>query len=202
MIDMKSTNIQHTKHLVSPFDRCLKNGHRNGILWFTGLSGSGKTTLALELDRILFQKGWYTFVLDGDNIRHGLCADLGFSAADRAENIRRIGEVAKLFADSGCLVITAFISPYRKDRDQIRILAGDLFHEVYIATPMEICEQRDPKGLYAKARRGEIESFTGISAPYEPPITPDLLVETSELSVEDSLQQLLEYVRKKFTFTQ
>jgi adenylyl-sulfate kinase len=158
--------------------------------------------LALELERILFQKGWYTFVLDGDNMRHGLCADLGFSAADRAENIRRIGEVAKLFADSGCLVITAFISPYRKDREQIRILAGDLFHEVYIATSMEICEQRDPKGLYAKARRGEIESFTGISSPYEPPRTPDLLVETSVLSIEASLQRLLEYVEKKFTFTQ
>ncbi|MFL0658908.1 adenylyl-sulfate kinase [Cylindrospermopsis raciborskii] len=199
---MKSTNIQHTEHLVSPFDRCLKNGHRNGILWFTGLSGSGKTTLAFELERILFQKGWYTFVLDGDNMRHGLCADLGFSAADRAENMRRVGQVAKLFAESGCLVITAFISPYRKDREQIRILSGDLFHEVYIATPLEICEQRDPKGLYAKARCGEIESFTGISAPYEPPKAPDLRVETSQLSVEESLEQLIEYVVNNFTLTQ
>lgn len=199
---MKSTNIQHTEHLVSPFDPCLKNGHRNGILWFTGLSGSGKTTLAFELERILFQKGWYTFVLDGDNMRHGLCADLGFSAADRAENMRRVGQVAKLFAESGCLVITAFISPYRKDREQIRILSGDLFHEVYIATPLEICEQRDPKGLYAKARCGEIESFTGISAPYEPPKAPDLRVETSQLSVEESLEQLIEYVVNNFTLTQ
>jgi adenylylsulfate kinase-like enzyme len=141
---MKSTNIQHTEHLVSPFDRCLKNGHRNGILWFTGLSGSGKTTLAFELERILFQK----------------------------------------------------------DREQIRILSGDLFHEVYIATPLEICEQRDPKGLYAKARCGEIESFTGISAPYEPPKAPDLRVETSQLSVEESLEQLIEYVVNNFTLTQ
>ena len=148
---------------------------------------------------MLFQRGWRTFVLDGDNVRHGLCADLGFSAADRAENIRRIGEVAKLFAESGCLVITAFISPYRADRDRVRAIAGDLFHEVYIATPLEVCERRDPKGLYMKARRGEIEGFTGISAPYEPPPAPELQLDTSEISLEACLEKLLEYVNTKFS---
>ncbi|MCZ2206709.1 adenylyl-sulfate kinase [Cylindrospermopsis raciborskii] len=196
---MKSTNIHYTKHLISPYDRYLKNGHKSGILWFTGLSGAGKTTLALKLEQTLFEKGWSTFVLDGDSVRHGLCSDLGFSASDRSENIRRLGEVAKLFAESGCLVITAFISPYRNDREQVRRLAGDLFHEVYIATPLELCEQRDPQGLYLKARSGEIDGFTGISAPYEPPNSPDLWVETSELTVEESLEQLLKYVENKFT---
>ena len=166
---MRSKNIQFTEHKVSLEDLWMAHGHRSGILWLTGLSASGKTTLAFELDRLLFQKGWRTFVLDGDNVRHGLCADLGFSPADRAENIRRIGEVAKLFAQSGCLVITAFISPYRADRDRVRAIAGELFHEVHVATSLEVCEARDPKGLYGKARRGEIEAFTGISAPYEAP---------------------------------
>lgn len=196
---MRSCNIRYTEHFVTTGDRWRANGHRSGILWFTGLSASGKTTLAFELERILFRKGWRTFVLDGDNVRHGLCADLGFSAADRAENIRRIGEVAKLFAESGCLVITAFISPYRTDRDRVRSIAGDLFHEVHIATPLEVCERRDPKGLYAKARRGEIEGFTGISAPYESPQAPELQLETSGLSIEESLGKLLEYVEMKFS---
>jgi len=196
---MRSTNIKFTEHQMSLADRWRGNGHHSGILWFTGLSASGKTTLAFELERMLFQRGWRTFVLDGDNVRHGLCADLGFSAADRAENIRRIGEVAKLFAESGCLVITAFISPYRADRDRVRAIAGDLFHEVYIATPLEVCERRDPKGLYMKARRGEIEGFTGISAPYEPPPAPELQLDTSEISLEACLEKLLEYVNTKFS---
>lgn len=196
---MRSTNIKFTEHKVSLADRWLGNGHRSGILWFTGLSASGKTTLAFEMERILFQRGWRTFVLDGDNVRHGLCADLGFSAGDRAENIRRIGEVAKLFAESGCLVITAFISPYRADRDRVRAIAGDLFHEVHIATPLEVCEERDPKGLYVKARCGEIEGFTGISAPYESPHAPELQLDTSRLSVEESLGELMKYVDTKFS---
>ncbi len=138
------------------------------------------------------------FVLDGDNVRHGLCGDLGFSAEDRGENIRRIGEVAKLFAESGCLIITAFISPYRADRQRVREIAGDLFHEVYVATPLSVCERRDPKGLYGKARRGEINAFTGISAPYEPPIVPELVLDTSELNVDQCLAQLLSYTSQKF----
>lgn len=196
---MRSSNIRYTEHFVTTADRWQANDHRSGILWFTGLSASGKTTLAFELERALFRKGWRTFVLDGDNVRHGLCADLGFSAADRAENIRRIGEVAKLFAESGCLVITAFISPYRTDRDRVRSIAGDLFHEVHVATPLEVCERRDPKGLYGKARRGEIEGFTGISAPYESPDAPELHLDTSRLTVEESLGRLLEYVEREFS---
>jgi len=195
---MRSTNIKFTEHQVSTADRWAASGHRSGILWFTGLSASGKTTLAFELERVLFQKGWRVFVLDGDNVRHGLCGDLGFSAEDRSENIRRIGEVAKLFAQSGCLIITAFISPYRADRNHVRDIASDLFHEVHVATPLSVCEERDPKGLYGKARRGEIGAFTGISAPYEPPTAPELVLDTSKLGVEESLKCLLDYVGEKF----
>ncbi len=137
-------------------------------------------------------------MLDGDNMRHGLCGDLGFSAEDRSENIRRIGEVAKLFAQSGCLIITAFISPYRADRTRVRETAGDLFHEIHIATPLSVCEQRDPKGLYGKARRGEIDDFTGVSAPYEPPTAPELILDTSQSGIEESLKCLLDYVDQKF----
>lgn len=196
---MRSNNILYTEHFVTTAARCQANGHHSGILWLTGLSASGKTTLAFELDRLLFQKGWRTFVLDGDNVRHGLCSDLGFSADDRAENIRRIGEVAKLFAQSGCIVITAFISPYRADRDRVRAIAGDLFHEVHIAAPLAVCEARDPKGLYGKARRGEIHAFTGISAPYEEPLEPELVLDTSMTDINQSLQSLLAYVSAQFT---
>lgn len=195
---MRSTNIRFTEHKVSVQDRWLANRHRSGILWLTGLSASGKTTLAFELERVLFEKGWRVFVLDGDNVRHGLCGDLGFSAQDRGENIRRIGEVANLFAQSGCLIVTAFISPYRADREQVRRIAGELFHEVHIATPLEVCEARDPKGLYGKARRGEIDGFTGVSAPYEPPLKPEVVLDTSAADVEQSLQSLLEYVQEVF----
>jgi adenylyl-sulfate kinase len=195
---MQSSNIHFTEHKVALADRWQANRHKSGILWCTGLSASGKTTLAFELERFLFQKGWRVFVLDGDNVRHGLCGDLGFSAEDRGENIRRIGEVAKLFAESGCLIITAFISPYRADRQRVREIAGDLFHEVYVATPLSVCERRDPKGLYGKARRGEINAFTGISAPYEPPIVPELVLDTSELNVDQCLAQLLSYTSQKF----
>jgi len=182
-------------------ERWRANNHLSGILWLTGLPASGKTTLALELDRSLFKQGWHSFVLDGDNVRHGLCADLGFSEKDRSENIRRIGEVAKLFAQSGCVVITAFVSPYRADRDRVRRIAGDLFHEVYVATPLSVCENRDPKGLYQRARRGEISEFTGVSAPYEPPLAPELKLDTSGVTIAETLAVLEQYVRQNFTLT-
>lgn len=198
MTNTRSTNISYTEHQILLSDRWQADGHRSGILWLTGLSASGKTTLAFALERILFAKGWRVYVLDGDNVRHGLCADLGFSPDERAENIRRIGEVAKLFAQSGCLIITAFISPYRADRDRVRSIAGELFHEVHIATPLAVCEDRDPKGLYGKARRGEIEAFTGISAPYERPHTPELVLDTSKFGIDESLKCLLDYVNEMF----
>jgi bifunctional enzyme CysN/CysC len=194
----KSTNITRTEPRVSLAERWRANGHRSGILWLTGLSGSGKTTLAQELERYLFRKGFHTIVLDGDNLRYGLNSDLGFSATDRSENIRRAGEVGALFARAGILVIMAFISPYRMDRDCIREGHPDLFHEVYLAATVEQCEQRDPKGLYAKARAGEIKNFTGISAPYEPPLAADLIIDTGRETVEQSLAILIDYVDRHF----
>lgn len=198
MTQTKSSNILAVEHQVALEERWRANGHRSGILWFTGLPGSGKTTLSLELERALFARGFQTYVLDGDNIRHGLSADLGFSAADRTENIRRVGEVAKLFAGAGFVVITAFISPYRSDRDGVRAIGSDLFHEIFIDAPVEVCERRDPKGHYAKARRGEIPLFTGVSAPYEPPVSPELRIDTAGLSVQDASAKLIEYAESRF----
>ena len=195
---VKSANITRVEPRIALADRWRANGHRSGILWFTGLSGAGKTTLAQELARQLFHKGYQVAVLDGDNLRHGLNADLGFSASDRAENIRRAGEVAALFARAGQVVITAFISPYRADRDRIREAHPDLFHEVYLAATVEECERRDPKGLYAKARAGDILDFTGVSAPYEPPRAPDLRLETGRDQVESCLVDLMKFVDSKF----
>jgi len=163
---IRSTNIFRVEHRVPVEDRWHANGHRGGILWMTGLSGAGKSTLGFFLEQHLFRKGYQAYVLDGDNIRHGLCADLGFSPKDRFENIRRVGNAAALFARAGFLVITAFISPYRADRDRIRAVAPDIFHEIHIDANLAVCEQRDPKGLYVKARKGEIAEFTGVSAPY------------------------------------
>ena len=197
-MSIKSTNITAIEHRVEKDARWRANGHRGGVLWFTGLSGAGKTTLALELEQALFVKGWQAYVLDGDNVRHGLSSDLAFSPADRTENIRRIGEVAGLFADAGFLVLTAFISPYRADRDMARNAAIDAFHEVYIEADVETCEERDPKGLYVKARRGEIPEFTGISAPYEVPENPELVIDTAALDVPQSLAKLLGYVESNF----
>jgi adenylyl-sulfate kinase len=194
----KSTNIRAVEHQVALEERWRANGHRSGILWFTGLPGSGKTTLSLELERALFGRGFQACVLDGDNIRHGLSEDLGFSAADRSENIRRVGEVAKLFAGAGMVVITAFISPYRADRERVRAIGGGLFHEVFIDAPVEVCERRDPKGHYAKARRGEIPFFTGVSAPYEPPPNPDLRIDTARWSVQESVERLIQYAERSF----
>jgi bifunctional enzyme CysN/CysC len=192
----KSANIFWNTGKVTVAQREERNGHPGCVVWLTGLSGSGKSTIAAELERALFNLGQHAYVLDGDNVRHGLCSDLGFSPTDRKENIRRLGEVAKLFADAGTICITAFISPYRSDRDLARSIApADRFVEVYLDTPIEVCEQRDPKGLYAKARAGEIKEFTGVSAPYEAPEKPEVTLRTDQLSVEECVAQIMEQLR-------
>lgn len=198
-LTVKSSNLTSVEHRVNPDHRTRRNGHRGGVLWFTGLSGAGKSTLAMEVEQRLFKKGYHVYVLDGDNVRLGLNANLGFSPEDRAENIRRVGEVAALFADSGIICITAFISPYRSDRDRARAAAKGAFHEIYIEADLETCEKRDPKGLYRKARRGEIDDFTGISAPYELPEAPELLVSTGQESVEACVQNIIDYIVDQFT---
>lgn len=198
LITVRSTNITAVGHAVTREARAMRNGHKGAVLWFTGLSGAGKSTLALALERELFAKGYQVYVLDGDNIRTGLNANLGFSPEDRAENIRRVGEVASLFADAGFIVISSFISPYRSDRERARAAAKDSFHEIYVRASLEACESRDPKGLYKRARKGEIPEFTGITSPYEPPEHPDLVVPTDEMPVEDCLAMLLRFVEGKF----
>jgi bifunctional enzyme CysN/CysC len=191
----KSHNIFWTSGRISAQQRAQRHGHAGRVVWLTGLSCSGKTTIAAELERQLFQHGKLSYVLDGDNVRHGLCADLGFSPKDRCENIRRVGEVAKLFADAGVICITAFISPYRADRDAIRRgQPPGQFVEVYLNVPLEVCEQRDTKGLYAKARAGEIRDFTGVSAPYEPPANPELELSTGQLTVEECVARIINYL--------
>ena len=199
LYDVTSKNIMAVSSRVDISARVANNGHKGGIIWLTGLSGAGKSTIAIEAEHQLFLKGYQVNVLDGDNIRFGLSADLGFSPEDRTENIRRIGEVAKLFAEAGILVITAFISPYKQDRDRIRAIAGDIFHEVFIEADLEICENRDPKGLYVKARNGEISDFTGISAPYEKPRNPELVIDTGEQGIGESTKKLLSYIDEKFS---
>ena len=194
----RATNITPVSAAVSPAARQRRNGHRGGVIWLTGLSGSGKSTLAMALEKRLFERGFFTHVLDGDNIRYGLSSDLGFSPEDRAENIRRVGEVAALFAQAGVLVITSFISPYRSDRARARRAAGDAFHEVFIDASLDECERRDPKGLYARARAGEIRDFTGVSAPYEPPKDPEFAVKTERRPVEACVDDLYEYVANAF----
>lgn len=201
LIGIRSTNIQRVEHGVTAEERARRNGHHGGVLWLTGLSGAGKSTLAVELERRLHEKGYSVYVLDGDNVRHGLNANLGFSPEDRAENIRRVGEVAALFSRAGLIAITSFISPYRSDRDRAREAAGEWFHEVYVHADLATCEERDPKGLYRKARAGEIKDFTGISAPYEAPEKPELVVDTSAQSIEDSAVQLVDYVERNFALT-
>lgn len=187
-----SGNIVWHAATVTRARREAQNGHRGAIVWFTGLSGAGKSTLAHAVEEHLHREGCRTFVLDGDNVRHGLCGDLGFSAADRMENIRRIGEVAKLFMEAGVIVLTAFISPFREDRNKVRAMVrpGE-FIEIYCQCPVEVCEQRDVKGLYMKARKGEISQFTGISSPYEAPDMPELAVNTSDNSLQDCVQQVI-----------
>ena len=194
----KSANIVWQPTKVSKEDRRRLNGHGSCVLWFTGLSGSGKSTLATEVEKELYQRGVRTYVLDGDNIRHGLNRDLGFGKDDRKENIRRIGEVAKLFVDAGIVTLSAFISPYKEDRDMVRALFGQgEFIEIYVKCSIEECERRDPKGLYKKARRGEIRDFTGISAPYEEPVNPELVVETERETVEESVGRVLAFLSSK-----
>jgi len=194
MVERRSQNISRVEHRVSTEDRELRNRHKGAVLWLTGLSGAGKSTVAFALEEALFKRNYQVFVLDGDNIRYGLTSDLGFSHEDRTENIRRVGEVAALFARAGVICITAFISPYRQDRAIARRAAGDRFCEVYVAADLATCEQRDPKGLYRKARAGEIEDFTGISAPYEAPENPEIIIDTSRQSVQASVDEILRFV--------
>lgn len=186
------------EHEITKEDRRRLNGHGSVILWFTGLPSSGKSTLANEVEKHLIREAKRTYILDGDNVRMGLCKDLGFSEEDRAENIRRIGEVSKLFVDSGHIVLSAFVSPYRRDRDAIRELVEDgEFIEIFVDAPVEVCEERDVKGLYKKAREGVIKGFTGIDDPYEEPRKPEITIRTHEVSVEEGARMILDYLSEK-----
>jgi adenylylsulfate kinase len=197
----KSSNTLKHQSSITCQQRALQNGHHGAIIWFTGLSGSGKSTLAHAVEKALFERGCRVYVLDGDNVRHGLCADLGFSEANRQENIRRVGEMAKLFMDAGMIVITALISPYRADRDKVRaIINANSFAEIYCSTPIEVCENRDVKGLYQKARSGEIRQFTGISSPYEAPKKPELAINAASVSIESSVTQVLHVIENLGVF--
>lgn len=190
-----SQDIVWHQHAVDQAARAEQKRQQPVLLWFTGLSGAGKSTLAGALERALYSEGFHTYLLDGDNVRHGLCKDLGFSQADRDENLRRVGEVAKLMVDAGLVVLSAFISPTREERDRIRALFPQgQFIEVHVSTPLAICEQRDPKGLYQKARQGEIANFTGISAPYEEPLGAELTIDTSKGDLGSQVQALLHYL--------
>jgi adenylylsulfate kinase len=199
--DVKATNITWHHSEINRDDRERQNGHRSLVIWFTGLSASGKSTLAQAVQNVLFERGCRTYVLDGDNIRHGLNKDLGFSPEDREENIRRIGEVAKLFCDAGVIAMTAFISPYRADRNKARAISGDSFIEVYVKCDLGVCEQRDPKGLYKKARAGQIPEFTGISAPYEEPESPELVIDTGKETLEQSVARVIAYLEARGTLS-
>ena len=183
---------------ISRLEREQRNGHKSFVLWFTGLSASGKSTFAHAVEQELYRRGKQVMVLDGDNVRHGLCSDLGFKTEDRHENLRRIGEVAKLFVEAGIIVLAAFVSPYRKDREQVRSMLphGDFF-EVFCDCDLSVCEERDPKGLYKKARAGEIRNFTGISDPCEPPVKPDMVFDTASVPVDDNLSKLIGQLENK-----
>jgi adenylylsulfate kinase len=195
---MANNHIQWHHALVHRPDRQAQNGHRSVVLWFTGLSGAGKSTLAHAVEARLHALKCQTYVLDGDNVRHGLCADLGFTVADRAENIRRIGEVAKLFVDAGQIVLTAFISPFRADRAKVRAMIGDVdFIEIYCRCDMAICERRDVKGLYARARQGMVKEFTGISSPYEAPENAELEIDTGSISLEACVDSVFSLLQKR-----
>jgi adenylylsulfate kinase len=202
MTEVKSTNITWHHAEITREDREALNGHKAVVIWFMGLSGSGKSTVALAVEEVLHKAKVHTYVLDGDNVRHGLNKNLGFSPEDREENIRRIGEVAHLFSQSGMIAMTAFISPYRADRDKARELADEgQFVEVYVKCDLEICEERDTKGLYKKARSGEIPQFTGISAPYEEPLKPEVVVDTGKETIEESAQKVVAYLRDQGIIT-
>jgi adenylyl-sulfate kinase len=190
-------NIVWHKHKVEKLDRSKQKKQKPCILWFTGLSGAGKSTVADAVEQKLFELGHHTYLLDGDNVRHGLNKDLGFSDADRIENIRRIGEMAKLFADAGLIVMSAFISPFRSDRQMVRDLVEEKeFVEVYISTPLSTCEERDPKGLYKKARSGQIKNFTGIDSDYEVPHHPEVTLNTAELNVSECVDRVISYLKQ------
>ncbi|MFQ3545385.1 adenylyl-sulfate kinase [Halobacillus rhizosphaerae] len=193
---MKSSNITWHNSKVTKEDRQKQKDHKSPVLWFTGLSGSGKSTVSVELEKALYEYGAHTYRLDGDNVRHGLNNNLGFSPEDRTENIRRVGEVAKLMSDAGLVTLTAFISPYREDRDHVREIMdeGD-FIEVYVKCSLEECEKRDPKGLYEKARAGEIKGFTGIDAPYEEPYNPEIVIETDKMTLEESVEHIMNHLK-------
>lgn len=191
---MQSSNTVWHHATVTRDRRAELSKHKSVVLWFTGLSGAGKSTIAHAVEEQLYQKGYHTFVLDGDNVRHGLCGDLGFSDADRMENIRRVGEVAKLFVEAGVIVLTAFISPFRVDRDKARQLIQGDFVEIYCNCSLEVCEERDVKGLYRKARAGEIKQFTGISSPYEVPENPELSIDTAGKTIEACAAEVLAYL--------
>lgn len=198
MTEQKATNITWHDHNVTHSERCRLMRHKGAVVWFTGLSGSGKSTLGNAVEGVLFERGYHTYLLDGDNVRMGLNKDLGFSPEDRAENIRRIGEVAHLFADAGLIALTAFISPYRQDRDIVRAMNQDnIFVEVFCECPLEVCEARDPKGLYKKARAGQIKDFTGIDAPYEVPENPEVVVHTADETPEESALHVLAYLESR-----
>ena len=193
----ESNNITWHDSEVTKEERQNRNGHKSAVIWFKGLSGSGKSTVSVALEKALFNEGKQTYRLDGDNVRHGLNKNLGFSPEDRTENIRRIGEVAKLMVDAGSITVTAFISPYKQDRDNVRaILEDDEFIEVYTKCSVEECENRDPKGLYKKARSGEIPEFTGISAPYEAPDHPEIILDTEHESINQSVDRVIQYLKQ------
>jgi bifunctional enzyme CysN/CysC len=200
LVDQRKTlgkgqdNLYAVDHLLAPAARSARNGHKGAVVWLTGLSGSGKSTLAMRVEHALFTRGMQTYVLDGDNVRKGLCGDLGFSPEARTENIRRVGEVANLMADAGLVTITAFISPYRADRRKAREAAGEKFFEIYVKADLATCEKRDPKGLYKKARTGEIKEFTGITSPYEAPENPDLVVDTSTRGIDACVEMITQYI--------
>jgi adenylylsulfate kinase len=195
---MKSSNIAWQHATVTRARRELLNQHKSAIIWFTGLSGAGKSTLAHAVEESLHQAGYRTFVLDGDNVRHGLCADLGFSDEARTENIRRVGEVGKLFVETGVIVLTAFISPFRSDRARVRALVADGdFLEVFCDCSLDVCETRDVKGLYKRARAGEIKEFTGISSPYEEPVSPELAIDTARHGLDESVNLVLAMLERR-----
>ena len=195
MLEQRDTNIYWHAGAITRSDRERLNGHRGFTIWFTGLSASGKSTLAVAMEKALYERGYHTYILDGDNVRHGLNKNLGFSPEDRMENIRRIGETANLFRDCGIINLIAFISPYRKDRQTARALYNDdSFIEVFVDCPLKVCEQRDPKGVYKKARQGIIKEFTGIDAPYDAPENPEVYLRTDKMSVEECVELIINYL--------
>ena len=197
MSKQKSSDVVWQETHVSQAMREQLNGHQGAVLWFTGLSGAGKSTLASAVEQRLYEMQVRTFLIDGDNVRHGLCADLNFSDDDRVENIRRVGEVASLFVQAGVVTLTAFISPFRADRDKVRAIVGARFIEVFCDTPLDVCESRDVKGLYQKARAGDIPHFTGISSPYEPPESPEIRVQTGSDDLQDCVQQVVDVLQAR-----